>query len=155
MPRFWDLKNWLDHVPPRKITVIQLMWPDHVKYQAQHCNQKMTRDRQILHELISECTLLKGLKRDPSFRIPAEDEFTIGVIEMLASRRIPTWLVVAAQIMCDIRYVLEEGAEHCHTELLQMGARVTNILSSYLEYAAEHGRIHSIIQITAAEAKCW
>jgi hypothetical protein len=47
-----------------------------IDYQAKRGDEKMRRDRQIVYELVAECTLLKGLKNRRDFRIPAEEEFT-------------------------------------------------------------------------------
>jgi hypothetical protein len=44
-----------------------------VIYNAASYEDKSSRDRQILFELVAECCLVKALKNLPSFSIPGED----------------------------------------------------------------------------------
>lgn len=117
----------------------------------------MTRQRHILHELICECTLLKGMINNLDFRMILEDEFTAGIIEMLATRRIPIWLVFACQIQCDVRCILEERVVQCHEELQEMGQRVTTILTSYLNFEKDFqaSPLGRTIKTTIGEVECW
>jgi hypothetical protein len=137
LPRYWDIVEWLDHVPPRKMTVDRRYIGVPVNYHAEKSRHKMARDRQILYEIIGECTLIKGLKNHPFFQLPGEDEFTIGVVKMLATRSIPIWLVLASQIQCDIRYILEENVTYCHQQLQEMGDRVQQILGNYMGFVEQ------------------
>lgn len=99
---------------------------------------------------------MKGLKNLPDFHPPVEDELTLGIIKMLASRRVPIWLVLACQLQCDIRYILEESVTNCHSQVLDMGARVQGILGSYMEFVEEiDGPLNPAIEITYGEIECW
>lgn len=116
----------------------------------------MSRDEQILYELVAECCLVKAFKNLGSFSMPGEDEFMKGIITMLATRRIPIWLIFASQILCDIRYILESEAEQCHQELQRMGSRVQAILGDYIEFAEGlDAPLSRVIGITFEEVECW
>lgn len=105
---------------------------------------------------MAECTLLKGLKNLPDFHPPVEDELTLGIIKMLATRRIPIWLVLACQMQCDIRYILEESVTNCHQQVLDMGDRVQDILGNYMEFVEEiDGPLRPAIETTYGEIACW
>ncbi|RDL42300.1 uncharacterized protein BP5553_02279 [Venustampulla echinocandica] len=154
LPRYWDLFEWLKNVPPRKVTTQPAFLHKPIIYQAEGAEEKMARDRQILYEMIVECTLIKPLKSDPNFQIPGEDEFTVGLVEMLASRDIPIWLVLASQIHCDVRGLLEEY--NCHDQVLAMGERVQSIIGDYITFAKDFDiPIWSVIETTVDEVSCW
>jgi hypothetical protein len=88
--------------------------------------------------------------------MPGEDEFTRGIIMMLATRRIPIWLIFASQIQCDIRYILESEVEQCHQELQTMGNRVQAILRNYIKFAEGFDApLSRVIRITFEEVECW
>jgi len=127
-----------------------------VTYHADSYGDKVYRDRQIVYELIAECCLIKALKNHPSFHLPGEDEFTRGVITMLATRRIPIWLILASQVQCDIRYILESEVEQCHQELQKTGSRVQRILGDYIRFAVDFDvPLSRVIGITFEESECW
>ena len=117
----------------------------------------MERDRQILHEMLAECCLIKAFKNGPAdFMIPGEDELTIGWTTMLATRKVPIWLIFASQIFCDIRWILESDVSKCHEELQRMGKRVDYILSTYINFAKDFAiPINSGIYTTVREVDCW
>jgi hypothetical protein len=135
MTTFWSLIEWLKNTPPKKVPTLKHMYRKPVKYHQPSSRGKIDRDRQILYELIGECCLLKAMKLDPVFDVPAEDEWTKGIIKMLATRHIPIWLVFASQTMCDIRYILEDGVLKCHDELRCMGDRVEHIMTQYINFS--------------------
>jgi hypothetical protein len=95
----------------------------------------MGRDRQITYEMLAECCLIKPLRAHRDFSISGEDEITRGVIEMLADRQVPIWLIFAIQIQCDVRYILEADVTRYHRELQNMGLRVSVILENYIRFA--------------------
>jgi hypothetical protein len=116
----------------------------------------MARDRQITYEILAECCLIKPLRAHRDLSIPGEDEITRGVIEMLADRQIPIWLIFAIQIQCDIRYILEADVTRCHRELRSMGLRVGGILENYTRFAGGFAvPIRTAIKTTLVEVDCW
>lgn len=124
LPRYWDLFDWLLHIPPRQSQFNQTYREVPLNYHAENYLDKYARDRQIMYEIISGCTVIERIRTRGSFSIPGEDEFTIGILKMLANRHIPIWLILASQIQCDIQYLLEEGASNCHLQVQVMGRRV-------------------------------
>ncbi|KAF4621870.1 hypothetical protein G7Y89_g14475 [Cudoniella acicularis] len=157
LPRYWDLYEWLANTPPKKISTMGRLFENPVNYRARGSHERIARDRQILYEMISECTLIKSFKvNTSSFSIPAEDEFTRGLVEMLATRKLPIWLILTSQIYCDIRWILEENVTECHTELQAMGGRVEQILNDYLDFVEPFEiPVRPAIQTTAEEIECW
>lgn len=143
--------------PPNKIPTLGHLIGTTPDYHAQDSEGRMERDRQILHEMLAECCLIKAFKNGPSdFLIPGEDELTIGWTTMLATRRAPIWLIFASQIFCDIRWILESDVSKCQEELLRMGNRVDSILNSYINFAKDFTiPISSVIYTTVEEVECW
>jgi hypothetical protein len=45
IPRYWDLSEWLSHIPPKKMTVMPHYRGVPVNYHAENCEKKMARDR--------------------------------------------------------------------------------------------------------------
>lgn len=156
LPTYWNLSEWLKMSPPKKIPTLGHYIGTTPNYQARNSKGKMERDRQILHEMLAECCLLKAFKNSPDFLLPGEDELTIGLIHMLATRRVPIWLVFASQVFCDIRSILESDVSKCHDELLRMGKRVDSILNTYINFAKDFDiPIHGVLYTTLAEVECW
>jgi hypothetical protein len=126
-------------------------------YSAQDSKGRMARDKQIVHEMLAESCLIKAFKNGPAdFMIPGEDELTIGWTTMLATRRVPIWLVFASQMFCDIRWILESDVSKCHAELQRIGKRVDSTLSTYINFSKNFTLpINSVIYTTAREVECW
>src|ERR1700712_5329049 len=59
---YWRLNDWLQNVPPNKMTTNGNYLRKSIDYKGQDSLANMSRDRQFIYELIAECTLLKGLK---------------------------------------------------------------------------------------------
>lgn len=156
LPTFWTLTDWLRNCPPRKIPTLGHLIGTTPDYQAQASHGRLDRDKQILQEILQECCLIKAFKNDPGFMLPGEDELTIGLIHMLATRKIPIWLILASQLFCDIRSILETEVSHCHDELLRMGNRVDSILKHYIDFAKDFDvPISSVLYTTVSEVECW
>ncbi|KAF7882190.1 hypothetical protein EAF00_011706 [Botryotinia globosa] len=79
---------------------------------------KIVLNRKILHELIYEVSHLGEETATSVDENYTEDAFTTGVRDFLTTKQIPVWLVFAAQIMCDIRFILGKEVVHCHDENL-------------------------------------
>jgi hypothetical protein len=156
LPTYWSLSEWIRMAPPKKIPTLGHYIGKTPNYQAKKSKGKMKRDKQILFEILAECCLLKAFKNDPGFMLPGEDELTIGLIKMLAIRRIPIWLVFASQIFIDIRWILETSVSKCHDELLQMGKRVDSILNNYISFSKDFDMPpNGVIYTTVGEVECW
>lgn len=142
--------------PPRKIPTLTPFLGTTPDYHAQDSEGRINSNRQIIHEMLAECCLIKALKRSPDFLIPGEDELTIGWTTMLATRKIPIWLIFATQMFCDIRWILEPDVPRCHHELLRMGKRVNSILKTYLNFAKDFVMPPlSVIYTTLGEVASW
>ncbi len=156
--RYWDLVEWLEHIPPRKMPgniAVQFKYKP-VTYLVEHSREKMSRDKQILYELLSECCLLKGLRKAAGSNIPGEDFLTTGIIDMLETREISIWIMISCQIMCDIRYILDEDVIRCHQELVKVGKRYHGILGTYLDFSKDfYAPRFKAIETTFAEIECW
>ncbi|RDW69980.1 hypothetical protein BP5796_08377 [Coleophoma crateriformis] len=158
LPRYWDLCQWIDNTPPNKIAADPRRLDEKLEYEASSHEEKMHRDKSIMHEIISECTLLKAMHNDPTFIPPGEDEFTLGIIQMLRTRDTPIWLVFASQIYCDIRYILEKEVTRCHDELLATGHRVRSILQRYRAFFVKHDMhdfLQDFVETRIDEVECW
>jgi hypothetical protein len=124
-------------------------------YYATSYGGKVSRDEQILYELIAEYYLTKAFKNLRRFSMPREDKFMKGIITILATQRIPICLIFSSQIQYNIRHILESEAEQCHQELQRMGSRVQAILRDYIEFAEGlDGPLSRAIGITF-EVECW
>lgn len=156
LPIFWTLTDWLENCPPKKIPTLGHLIGSNPDYQGQSSRGRLDRDRHILQELLQECCLIKAFKLAPDFIFPGEDELTIGLIHMLATRRISIWLILGCQMFCDVRTILETDVAKCHDELLQMGNRVDSILKHYIQFAGDFDiLISSVIHTTVSEVDCW
>lgn len=157
MFRYWALDEWLQNAPPRGVPAAQQMFFEPIYYHGSTVNEKTQRDRQILYEMIAECSLLKAMHLNPDFQVPAEDEFSKGIMRMLKTRTIPIWLVFASQTMCDIRYILEDNVFLCHDELRYQGRRVRGILTKYIDFADNFDMpVNRLIRkTTLGEIDCW
>lgn len=45
IPRYWDLSEWLSHVPPKKMTIMPHYRGVPIDYHVNNCERKMARDR--------------------------------------------------------------------------------------------------------------
>lgn len=101
LPRFWNLEEWIRMTPPKGIpATFERFLNEPLEFQCDDWKRKMERDKRFCYELITECCLIKVLKKDRTFQLPAEDELTRGVTTMLNTRTIPIWLVFAMQVHC-------------------------------------------------------
>lgn len=154
--RYYDLVEWLDHVPPKKIPTMGMFLGQPMVYGASTPREMEARDRRIIYEMLADCCLIKALQQQEGFGIPGEDRFTQGAIQMLRSRRIPIWFIFACQVQCDIRYILETDAVQCHRELQATGKRVSSILRTYSDFNKDFDVPKArVIDITIQEAEIW
>ena len=80
--------------PPGKVPTVPEFIETKTNYKVTNVEQKFKREKRIMGELLQEAVLMKALKKyGDNFRIPGEDEFTIGLVKMIISRKIPIWLV--------------------------------------------------------------
>lgn len=133
LPIFWCLKDWLKHAPPGKIPTNLNFVGTPIDYRPEMTDEKMKRDNRFLHEFLAECSIFKKLKQD-GCRIPAEDELTKGMIQMLITRKINVWLVFACQVYVDIRNILETQHDRAFLEFLMTGDRVKSTIDGQLEF---------------------
>ncbi|RFU35972.1 hypothetical protein B7463_g368, partial [Scytalidium lignicola] len=156
LPVFWFLTNWLEHAPPGKVPIIPPDIRDPIDAPYGYTPVEIARRKdEVLREFIAEMAILKAMKRNPSFDIPAEDELTKGLIKFLQQRQISIWLVLACQVYVDIRYVLEEKVVRPHEELLATTKRVKETLEEYIEFSKDYERPAKTIKTVIGEIECW
>lgn len=159
--RFWDLQQFLQRAPPGKVAFDPRGFAHAVDYKSGKGEDKMKADKMVLTDILIEATQLKAMKANNASigTLPGEDEFTIGAIQFHATRRIPIWFILACQIQCDIRYILEGNAKHCHEELLAAGNRAKKILTEYVEFQEDFENhlpsLDRLIRTTQRELDCW
>lgn len=159
--RFWDLSQWLANAPPGKVA-FDPRGEQVVDYKSGKGKDKMAADKIVLTDIVMEGTILKGMKANNASMgaLPGEDEFTTGLIQFHETRRIPIWFVLACQIQCDIRYILEKNAKHCHEELLAAGKRAKKILVEYEDFQKDFENhfgdaVDGFLKTTQRELDCW
>ncbi|THV53077.1 hypothetical protein BGAL_0060g00170 [Botrytis galanthina] len=128
--------------------------PDH-RFVAPEDNKKFTLEnkidlnRNILHELLYEVCYLKKEMDINEWRNYYEDEFTKGIQKFLDTKEIPIWLVFAAQIMCDIRFILGKEVVHCHDEVVLFSSHMLRLLGKYIRTTSTH-QLHNVDRKTRA-----
>ena len=77
----------------------------------------MERDKNFIQELLVEATLMKACRKyREGFSPPGEDEFTLGLIQMVATRKIPIWLVRVLTLL------LYTPTKFCLTDICLQGS---------------------------------
>ncbi|TGO90585.1 hypothetical protein BPOR_0058g00040 [Botrytis porri] len=99
---------------------------------------KISFNRNILHELLYEVCHLRENKISNENRNDFEDAFTKGIRDFLTTKEIPIWLVFAAQIICDIRFILGKEVVRCHDEVVLFSSRILRHLESCFWTAGIH-----------------
>ncbi|CAG8972646.1 hypothetical protein HYALB_00011385 [Hymenoscyphus albidus] len=158
LDRYWDLTQWLENAPPYKIVFDPTSVDNIPDYGSGKGRDKMAADKKVMMEILAEGTVLKSKKtRNPTVKtLPGEDEFTNGIVQFHATRRIQTWFVFACQIYCDIQYILATNARNCHGELRVAGTRFKRILTDYAEFQKDFEyKQDRNIKITLLELDCW
>ncbi|KAF7921650.1 uncharacterized protein EAE98_008497 [Botrytis deweyae] len=114
----------------QRIPIHRLVAPeDNKKFTLE---DKIDLNRNILHELLYEVWHLKKEMDKHDRRNYYPDEFTNGIQEFLKNKKIPIWLVFAAQIMCDIRFILGKEVVHCHDEAVLFSSHMLQLLHNYI-----------------------
>ncbi|KAF5872202.1 uncharacterized protein Bfra_005555ib [Botrytis fragariae] len=99
---------------------------------------KIDLNRTILHELLYEVWHLKKEMISDDYRNYFEDAFTKGIRDFLTTKEIPIWLVFAAQIMCDIRFILGKEVVRCHDEVVLFSSHMLQHLKNCFKTASIH-----------------
>ncbi|TGO48974.1 hypothetical protein BOTNAR_0450g00090 [Botryotinia narcissicola] len=99
---------------------------------------KIVLNRKILHELLYEVSHLEEETATSVDGNYTEDAFTTGVRNFLTTKQIPVWLVFAAQIMCDIRFILGKEVVHCHDEVIIFSSHILQNLYNCFTMAEIH-----------------
>ncbi|KAH8808304.1 hypothetical protein F5884DRAFT_364660 [Xylogone sp. PMI_703] len=156
LPIYWFLINWLEHAPPGKIPVIppDMRIPLDAPYGLTPIEIARKKD-EILREFIAEMAVIKAMKRNPTFIIPAEDELTKGIVKFLQQRTISIWFVLACQVYVDIRYVLEGKVANGLTELQATAERVKGAINGYFEFSKDFERPSGVLKTIVGEIECW
>ncbi|KAF7861707.1 uncharacterized protein EAF02_010661 [Botrytis sinoallii] len=114
----------------QRIPIHRLVAPeDNKKFTLE---DKIDLNRNILHELLYEVWHLKKEMNQHDRRNYYPDEFTNGIQKFLKTKKIPIWLVFAAQIMCDIRFILGKEVVHCHDEAVLFSSHMLKLLNNYI-----------------------
>ena len=61
--RYYDLVEWLDHVPPKKIPTMGMFLGQPMVYGASTPREMGARDRRIIYEMLADCCLIKALQQ--------------------------------------------------------------------------------------------
>lgn len=105
--------------------------PDHpVDYRSENV---FARNQNIIFEMIREVSCLEVHRTESKIVVPAEDEWTNSIANMLVTQTIPTWLILASLTLCDIRNILKAKISKCHDEVLDQGRRASGVLQKYVE----------------------
>ncbi|TGO10171.1 hypothetical protein BTUL_0142g00080 [Botrytis tulipae] len=99
---------------------------------------KIVFNRKILHELLYEVSHLNEETATIADGNYTEDDFTTGIRDFLTTKKIPVWLVFAAQIMCDIRFILGKEVVHCHDEVILFSSHILQNLYNCFTMAGIH-----------------
>jgi hypothetical protein len=156
LPVFWTLVDCLQHIGPTAIPLIPPAKP--LKGPGPHNSNAMMRwGKDVIMELVGEACVLRGLKRRQGMAIPAEDELTRGLIELLMHRgKVPIWLVLACQVYLDIRFILESAISRGHDELVAKGASMNSIIGQYINFSKDvTDRPPPLLKHALDEVECW
>ncbi|TVY35480.1 hypothetical protein LSUB1_G004598 [Lachnellula subtilissima] len=104
-------------------------------------DEKFTQDKIVLLELlIPEFMFLLNVK-DPRTRadikFPAQDELTGGILEMVRTKEIPIWLVLALQVQLDIHYTLLGDISRPHSELSAAAVKATATITAHQDFSKD------------------
>lgn len=99
---------------------------------------KIDLNRNILHELLYEVDHLKKEMISNDFRNFFQDGFTKGIRDFLNTKEVPIWLVFAAQVMCDIRFILGKEVVRCHDEVVLFSSHMIRHLENCIWTAGTH-----------------
>ncbi|CAG8981259.1 hypothetical protein HYALB_00003857 [Hymenoscyphus albidus] len=109
----------------RRGHIVPICKPEHrgtLNLNGDHPNpeEKYKQDKIFLCEhFIPEVLHLRNIKgyyKSGNIKLPAEDELTGGIFEMVGTNEIPIWLVLALQVQLDIYYTLLEDMDRPHSE---------------------------------------
>ena len=93
---------------------------------------KYQEDKIVLLEILPDfCVFALG---NASVRIPAEDEMTRGVCEMVRQKAVPIWLAFAAQVFLDVHHVLREQITSGFEDLVKSARYVENNIRQVLKF---------------------
>ena len=67
--------------------------------------------------------------------LPAEDEITRGLRNMVLSKQISVWLAFAAQIFLDVHHLLRGDVDRGFDDLYDIGTGAKNTLQDYLSFS--------------------
>jgi hypothetical protein len=95
--------------------------------------QKQHEDLVILMELLPEFAFLSRYK----ISLFAVDELTRGLIRMIETREIPTWLPFAVTVFLDIHHALRHNFNRCFRELQTIGRDAKKTLSRHLDFSQD------------------
>jgi hypothetical protein len=89
--------------------------------------QRMREDQIILCEALPEFIASNTVKSE----VPIEDEFSIGLRSMFATKKVTLWVTFAAQIFLDIHHTLRVDTVRGLSQLRTSGANATSTLDKY------------------------
>ncbi|TVY20665.1 hypothetical protein LARI1_G001186 [Lachnellula arida] len=96
--------------------------------------EKFTQDEIVLLErLIPELMFLRDVKD----KFPAQDELTGGILEMVRTKEIPIWLVLAVQVQLDIHYMLLGDISRPHSELSAAAVQASATLKAHQDFSKD------------------
>jgi hypothetical protein len=95
---------------------------------------RFKQDKIILLEFLPEFCYLSRLK----VKMPVVDELSRGLIEMMETKQIPIWLVLACQLYLDIFDTMFKGVGYdAHKQLQDCGQHVSKTVQEYLDFSKE------------------
>ncbi|TVY78229.1 hypothetical protein LSUE1_G004193 [Lachnellula suecica] len=91
----------------------------------------------LLERFLPELIFLMNVKSqaNDTVKFPAEDELTGGVLEMVRTKQIPMWLVLALQVQLDIHYMLLGDIDRPYSELSAAATRATTTIETYQDFS--------------------
>lgn len=97
--------------------------------------------------------------------LPMMDELTRGLVDMVETRKIPIWLVLASQLYLDIHDAMFQhplgGIERAHKDLQRMGQYASKTLDSYTKFSANMSidtwpkQNDQVLQTIKSEVDAW